>query len=141
MGPVVLCYGPVILRVVIFMQSLFASEYGLFITTFATITVPTIWDSFSRVVFLVTGTITLAFAAIRGEKIRGVLNGATLGILVSVPLMTFASNTMFTSWAQCEMNGPKTKDFPKGARQRYSAAATAVRAHRRQGDLRGVRLR
>ena len=97
MGPVVLCYGPVILRVVIFMQSLFASEYGLFITTFATITVPTIWDSFSRVVFLVTGTITLAFAAIRGEKIRGVLNGATLGILVSVPLMTFASNTMFTS--------------------------------------------
>jgi hypothetical protein len=114
MGPIVLFYGPVVYRVVIFMQSLFASDYFLFINTFATITVPTIWDTFSRLVFLAAGTITLSFAAIRGEKIRGVLNGGTLGILVSVPLMTFISNILFVSWAGCTMDGAANKNFPNG---------------------------
>ena len=116
MGPVILFYGPVVIRVVIFIQSLFASEFALFINTFATIEAMTIWDSFSQLVFLVAGTITLAFAAIRGEKIRGVMNGAVLGILVSTPLMKFASDLMFVQWAKCTLSGPKTKDFPDGAR-------------------------
>lgn len=115
MGPVILFYGPVVIRVVIFIQSLFASEFALFVNTFATVAVPTIWDSFSNLVFLVAGTITLAFAAIRGEKIRGVMNGAVLGILVSKPLMEFASTLLFVNWAKCTMDGEKTKDFPAGS--------------------------
>lgn len=114
MGPIVMFYGPVVIRVVIVIQSLFASEYLLFINTFAQITVPTIWDTVSQLVFLVVGTISLSFAAIRGVKIRGVLNGGTLGILVSVPVMRFIMNILFTTWAGCIMSGPKTKDFPDG---------------------------
>lgn len=113
-GPGALFCGPAVDKAVVLLQAVLAAGYLEAIGVLQALSYSNVETAFEAVIFLITGTITVALATLKSPNTRKVMNGMLTGYLISEPILAFVSDVLYSTVAECSSVGEKTIQFPKG---------------------------
>ena len=108
LGPALMMYGPSLPRFMSLIQAVIVSSYILLINSLVSINPFTAFLVFERAVTLVISTLTVTFASVNNKGAKAKAAGFALGSLLATPLMTFASELIYTRAIGCKKFGEKT---------------------------------